>query len=181
MSEAEDAAGSGWLSALRPWQSIIGAAVGFAGVCLTIYYTAKNGQDAELRRQQAEAAALRRGLYTELSLIDTLASSAVRSATQEAKSDKPVPFAAVAHDLLYRSNLGRLTDLSPGEVADVYQAYEVAGMVDANARTRFPPGGVGLLVATSPSDKAALVSLMSSVHDASAKAMNALGQNMDRK
>lgn len=179
MSETEDEPGKGWLAVLRPWQSIIGAAVGFAGVCLTIYYTGKNARDADLHRQEAEAAALRRGLYTELSLIDTIASSAVRTATQEQKSDKPVPFGVVAHDLLYRSNLGKLTDLTPDEVAGVYQAYEVAGMVDANARTRFPPGGVGLLVATTPSDKTALISLMNSVHDASAKAMNQLDRSMN--
>jgi hypothetical protein len=165
------------MQACLPWQTLIGAIAGFAGVCLTIYFTVHNSRLDDLRRQQNELAALRRGLYTELSLMDALASGAVQDAKNEG-TDKPVAFGSVDRNLLYRASLSKLTDLTPDEVAAVYQAHDVAAMADANSATTFPPEGVGILVARSASQKAAMVTMMNSVHEAVSSAMKSLYVHM---
>lgn len=162
------------------WQNLIGALIGFAGVCTTIWSSFEVSRLDALRKDQAEAAALRRGLYTELSLIATLASGAEQDAKKSEGSDKPVPFAMVDRNLLYQANLNKLTDLTPDEVAAVYQAYDVAALTDANVPTIFPRGGAGILVARSPSEKAHLITMMDSVYDAASKAMKALDAHMQQ-
>jgi hypothetical protein len=81
---------------------------------------------------------------------------------------------------MFLNNLNRLVDLTPEEVASVYQAYDMAEAVTANNRALFPPAGAGQLVATTPKQKEALHRILEQVDDAATTAMEMLNRDIGR-
>jgi hypothetical protein len=161
--------------AIQPWQTIIGAIVGFSGVCLTIFFTWEASRLADFRRFKTEATSLRKGLYVELSLIDHSVTDTIEAI--RLKPEEPFPIARIERNLLYRSNLDKLTLLTPDEVASVYEAYDAVSFIDANNRLLFPPVGAGVMLAQ-PSQATGLLHTMTSVHDVIGKARDLLRRNL---